>query len=68
MTVRFVRGKSLKKIKGVQLNKEKLGNKMLCPECGIKFYDLNKQEIICPSCESDVTEDKCDICGWHKDA
>ena len=56
MTVRFVRGKSLKKIKGVQLDKEKLGNKMLCPECGTKFYDLNKPEIICPSCGFNISE------------
>ena len=38
------------------MNKEKLGNKMLCPECGIKFYDLNKLEIICPSCEFNISE------------
>ena len=48
MTVRFVRGKSLKKIKGVQLDKEKLGNKWICPTTGKKFYDLNKEPIISP--------------------
>ena len=48
MTVRFVRGKSLKKIKGVQLDKDKLGNKWICPTTGKKFYDLNKEPIISP--------------------
>ena len=48
MTVRFVRGKSLKKIKGVQLDKEKLGNKWICPTTGKKFYDLNKEHITSP--------------------
>ena len=48
MTVRFVRGKSLKKIKGVQLDKEKLGNKWICPTTGKKFYDLNKEPITSP--------------------
>ena len=33
------------KIKGVQLDKEKLGKKWICPECGTKFYDLNKEII-----------------------
>ena len=38
------------------MDKEKLGNKMLCPECGTKFYDLNKPEIICPSCGFNISE------------
>ena len=48
MTVRFVRGKSLKKIKGVQLDKEKLGNKWICPTTGKKFYDMNKEPVTSP--------------------
>ena len=48
MTVRFVRGKSLKKIKGVQLDKDKLGNKWICPTTGKKFYDLNKEPVTSP--------------------
>ena len=33
------------------MNKEELGNKVLCPECETKFYDLGKTSIVCPSCE-----------------
>ena len=36
---------------GKKLNKEELGNKVLCPECETKFYDLAKTPIVCPSCE-----------------
>lgn len=36
---------------GKKLNKEELGNKVLCPECETKFYDLGKTSIVCPSCE-----------------
>tara|TARA_B100001146_G_scaffold45678_1_gene39202 strand:- start:2848 stop:3249 length:402 start_codon:yes stop_codon:yes gene_type:complete len=36
---------------GKKLNKEELGNKVLCPECEMKFYDLGKTSIVCPSCE-----------------
>jgi uncharacterized protein (TIGR02300 family) len=31
-----------------------LGTKRLCPHCGAKFYDLDKDPIICPKCESVV--------------
>ena len=47
MTVRFVHGKSVSKI-GVQLEKEKLGKKWICPTTGNKFYDLNKEPVISP--------------------
>ena len=47
MTVRFVHGKSVYKI-GVQLEKEKLGKKWICPTTGKKFYDLNKEPVISP--------------------
>ena len=47
MTVRFVHGKSVKKI-GVQLEKEKLGKKWICPTTGKKFYDLNKEPVKSP--------------------
>ena len=36
---------------GKKLNKEELGNKVLCPECETKFYDLGKTSIVCPGCE-----------------
>ena len=32
-----------------------LGNKHTCLDCGVKFYDLNKLEIICPACGTEVT-------------
>ena len=31
-----------------------LGNKHTCLNCGVKFYDLNKSEIICPACGTEV--------------
>jgi uncharacterized protein (TIGR02300 family) len=27
-----------------------LGTKRVCPNCGTKYYDLNKDPIICPKC------------------
>lgn len=31
-----------------------LGTKRLCPHCGAKFYDLDKDPIVCPKCGSEV--------------
>ena len=33
--------------------KAELGHKQRCTSCGIKFYDLNKKPIICPSCNTE---------------
>jgi uncharacterized protein (TIGR02300 family) len=33
--------------------KAELGHKQRCGSCGIKFYDLNKTPIICPSCQTE---------------
>ena len=30
-----------------------LGNKHECLECGTKFYDLGRNELICPNCGAD---------------
>jgi len=30
--------------------KPELGTKRLCGHCGIKFYDLSKNPIVCPKC------------------
>lgn len=30
--------------------KPELGTKRSCPSCGKKYYDLNRDPIICPSC------------------
>jgi len=36
-------------------NKASLGNRYVCFECEVKFYDLNKDPI-CPSCSADQRE------------
>lgn len=28
------------------------GTKRACTSCGARFYDLNKEEIVCPKCDS----------------
>ena len=33
-----------------QLAKPELGNKRQCQNCGAKFFDLNKDPILCPKC------------------
>jgi uncharacterized protein (TIGR02300 family) len=30
--------------------KPKLGTKRICPNCGTRYYDLEKDPIICPKC------------------
>jgi uncharacterized protein (TIGR02300 family) len=30
--------------------KADLGTKRLCPNCGAKYYDLNRNPILCPRC------------------
>jgi len=34
------------------LAKPELGTKRLCQSCGAKFYDLQKDPIICPKCST----------------
>ena len=29
-----------------------LGTKRSCVKCGTKFYDFNKEEIVCPKCDT----------------
>ena len=36
------------------MNKEKLGNKHLCSNCGTKFFDLRKTIPTCPNCGTEV--------------
>ena len=33
------------------MNKPELGVKRDCPECGARFYDLNKEPAHCPKCD-----------------
>ena len=30
--------------------KAEWGKKRQCQECGVKFYDFDKEDIVCPSC------------------
>ena len=32
--------------------KPDFGTKRLCAGCGVKFYDLNRNPIVCPKCET----------------
>ena len=32
--------------------KPELGTKRLCGNCGAKFYDLSKDPIVCPKCNT----------------
>ncbi|MEM9470036.1 MAG: FYDLN acid domain-containing protein, partial [Pseudomonadota bacterium] len=31
------------------------GLKRICMSCGIRFYDMNKKPIICPTCDWEFT-------------
>ena len=35
--------------------KEEWGTKRLCPHCGTRFYDLQKDPMTCPACGSEFT-------------
>ncbi|MBI1391701.1 MAG: TIGR02300 family protein [Alphaproteobacteria bacterium] len=37
------------------MSKQELGVKRDCPECGARFYDLNKEPAHCPKCGNDFT-------------
>jgi uncharacterized protein (TIGR02300 family) len=37
-------------------DKSKLGNRYQCFACGLKFYDLNRPEPLCPKCGADQRE------------
>ena len=32
------------------MTKAELGTKRTCPNCGTRYYDLNRSPIICPHC------------------
>jgi uncharacterized protein (TIGR02300 family) len=32
--------------------KPEWGKKRLCPSCGVKFYDLRRNPVTCPKCDS----------------
>lgn len=37
-------------------DKSKLGKRYQCFQCGLKFYDLNRPEPLCPKCGGDQRE------------
>ena len=38
------------------MNNSIKGEKHICSNCGTKFFDLNKNPIICPKCNTEVIE------------
>ncbi|TGK21928.1 TIGR02300 family protein [Leptospira fluminis] len=44
---------SLRKFAGSKNALSPLGKKFTCHTCGTKFYDLNKEEKLCPKCGAD---------------
>jgi uncharacterized protein (TIGR02300 family) len=32
------------------------GVKRICPSCAAKFYDLNKQPVVCPKCKEKIAD------------
>ena len=44
--------------KGMPVTNAKLGNKLTCPSCGAKFYDLKKKQPVCPKCGEDYVVQK----------
>lgn len=35
--------------------KEEWGVKRICPKCAVRFYDLKKDPMTCPSCDAEFT-------------
>ncbi len=38
------------------VRKVKLGQRWVCYECAVRFYDLNRPEPVCPKCKADQRE------------
>ena len=36
--------------------KAEWGKKVICSNCGVKFYDLNRKSMACPSCGTEYIE------------
>src|SRR5581483_6607384 len=34
------------------VSKQAWGTKRQCPNCGARFYDLNKDPVVCPKCQT----------------
>ena len=39
------------------MSKPEWGIKRVCPSCSIKYYDFNKNPIVCPKCEFEFDPD-----------
>ena len=39
------------------MSKPEWGIKRVCPSCSIKYYDFNKNPIVCPKCEFEFDQD-----------
>lgn len=39
------------------MSKPELGTKRDCPSCGAKFYDLNRNPVVCPKCKHEFVPD-----------
>jgi len=39
------------------LSKPELGTKRDCPSCSAKFYDLNRNPVVCPKCKHEFVPD-----------
>ena len=35
-----------------------LGKKHECPECETRFYDLGREQVVCPNCDIDLATGK----------
>ena len=46
--------------------KEEWGVKRLCPHCASRFYDLNKDPMTCPVCDSSFTLESLTSAGRNR--
>ena len=42
------------------------GKKHICKNCSTKFYDLNKEIIICPNCGAKIEDSKASVSSNEK--
>jgi len=37
------------------VDREKFGERRVCPACGCKFYDMHRSPPLCPKCHTDAS-------------
>lgn len=37
------------------IDREKFGERRVCPACGCKFYDMHRVPPLCPKCKTDAS-------------